>query len=76
MTQRQTGRYFDSQRRLAWYLRLLNLLHLFDLSFSGRRDHTALEFQGDSYTFGDIDARSNRLAQLLAQRGLKSGDRL
>lgn len=62
--------------RLAWYLRLLNLLHLFDLSFVGRRDHTALEFQGDSYTFGDIDARSNRLAQLLAQRGLKSGDRL
>ena len=54
----------------------MNLLHLFDLSFIGRRDHTALEFQGNSYTFGDIDARSNRLAQLLAQRGLKSGDRL
>ncbi len=54
----------------------MNLLHLFDLSFIGRRDHTALEFQGDSYTFGDMDARSNRLAQLLAERGLKSGDRL
>lgn len=54
----------------------MNLLHLFDLSFIGRRDATALEFQGASHTFGDIDARSNRLAQLLAQRGLKTGDRL
>jgi malonyl-CoA/methylmalonyl-CoA synthetase len=54
----------------------LNLLHLFDLSFAGRRDHTALEFEGVTYTFGDIDARSNRLAHLLAQRGLKTGDRL
>ena len=41
-----------------------------------RRDHPALEFQGATYTFGDIDARSNRLAQLLASRGLKTGDRL
>jgi malonyl-CoA/methylmalonyl-CoA synthetase len=54
----------------------LNLLHLFDISFVGRRDHAALEFQGASYTFGDIDARSNRLALLLTERGLKSGDRL
>jgi malonyl-CoA/methylmalonyl-CoA synthetase len=54
----------------------LNLTQLFDLSFHGRRDQTALEFQGASYTFGDIDARSNRLAQLLALRGLKTGDRL
>ena len=44
----------------------MNLTHLFDLSFIGRRDRVALEFQGASYTFGDIDARSNRLAQLLA----------
>ncbi|MGA2879666.1 MAG: AMP-binding protein [Bryobacteraceae bacterium] len=54
----------------------MNLLHLFDLSFIGRRDRPALEFEGVSYTFGDIDERSNRLAGLLAQRGLKSGDRL
>jgi malonyl-CoA/methylmalonyl-CoA synthetase len=54
----------------------MNLTHLFDLSFTGRRDDAALEFQGVTYTFGDIDARSNRLAQLLAQRGLKKGDRL
>lgn len=54
----------------------LNLLHLFDLSFAGRREHTALEFEGSTFTFGDIDARSNRLAVLLSQRGLRSGDRL
>lgn len=54
----------------------LNLLHLFDLSFAGRRDDAALEFQGATYTFGDVDGRSNRLAQLLAKRGLRAGDRL
>jgi len=54
----------------------LNLLHLFDASLLGRSDAVALEFQGASYTFGDLDARSNRLAHLLAQRGLKTGDRL
>jgi malonyl-CoA/methylmalonyl-CoA synthetase len=54
----------------------MNLSHLFDLSLIGRRDSAALEFQEAVYTFGDIDARSNRLAQLLAQRGLKHGDRL
>ncbi len=54
----------------------MNLLHLFDLSFLGRRDDIALEFQGATFTFADIDARSNRAALLLAGRGLKSGDRL
>jgi malonyl-CoA/methylmalonyl-CoA synthetase len=54
----------------------LNLAQLFDLSLLGRRDTSALEYQGVTYTFGDIDARSNRLAQLLAQRGLHPGDRL
>ena len=54
----------------------LNLAQLFDLSLLGRRDTPALEYQGVTYTFGDIDARSNRRAQLLAQRGLHPGDRL
>lgn len=58
------------------YLQVLNLIHLFDVSLTARREQAALEFQGDTYTFGDIDARSNRLAQLLASRGLKTGDRL
>lgn len=54
----------------------MTLTNLFDLSLIGRRDAVGLEFEGATYTFGDIDARSNRLAHLLAQRCLKPGDRL
>lgn len=54
----------------------MNLNQLFDLSFIGRRDQPALEFQGVSSTFGEVDARSNRLAQLLISRGIERGDRL
>lgn len=54
----------------------MNLTNLFDLSFQNRRNEAALEFRGQQFTFGDIDARSNRMAQLLAKRGLRSGDRL
>ena len=54
----------------------MNLTHLFDLSLIARRDTPALEFQGATYTFADIEARSNRLAQLLASRGITKGDRL
>jgi len=54
----------------------VNLTHLFDPSLIGRRDTVALEFAGTEFTFGEIDARSNRLAHLLTRRGLKTGDRL
>ncbi|MEO8126457.1 MAG: AMP-binding protein [Bryobacteraceae bacterium] len=54
----------------------MNLNHLFDLSLVGRREKPALEFRGATYSFGEIDARSNRLAQLFLQRGLCKGDRL
>ena len=54
----------------------MNLNHLFDLSLLARRDTVALEFRNATYTFGDIDARGNRLAHLLASRGLTKGDRL
>ena len=54
----------------------MNLAQLFDLSFTGRREEAALEFEGRTFTFGEIDARSNRLAHLLAGRGLRTGDRL
>ena len=54
----------------------MNLTHLFDLSLIGRRDRTALEFAGVTYTFGDLERRSNRLAHLFANRGLRAGDRL
>ena len=54
----------------------MTLLELFDPSLHGRRDTVALEFQSAMYTFGDLDARSNRLAQLFLARGMKPGDRL
>lgn len=54
----------------------MTLSNLFDLSFRGRRDVVGLEFGGRSYTFGEIDARSNRLAQLFLRNGLSKGDRL
>jgi len=54
----------------------MNLCQLFDLSLRGRKDAIGLEFQGARYTFGEIDARSNRLAQLLIARGFVPGDRL
>ena len=54
----------------------MNLTQLFDLSFVGRRDVVALEFAGSTFTFGEIDARSNRMAALFTARGLERGDRL
>ena len=54
----------------------MTLTQLFDLSLRGRRDHPALEFEGVTYTFGEIEMRSNRMAQYLLSRGLKAGDRL
>jgi malonyl-CoA/methylmalonyl-CoA synthetase len=54
----------------------VNLTHLFDLSLVGRRDSPALEFGGRTFTFGEIDSRSNRMAQLLMARGFQAGDRL
>jgi malonyl-CoA/methylmalonyl-CoA synthetase len=54
----------------------MTLPELFDRLFVTRRDDTGLEFRGETFTFGEIDARSNRLASLLASRGLRQGDRL
>jgi malonyl-CoA/methylmalonyl-CoA synthetase len=54
----------------------VHLLHLFDLSLSGRRDEPALEFGGRTFTFGEIDERSNRVANALVARGFVKGDRL
>src|SRR5271165_14585 len=54
----------------------MNLPQLFDLSLIGRREAEAIEFLGRTYTFGDIDHRSNRLAQLFQARGIEQGDRL
>jgi malonyl-CoA/methylmalonyl-CoA synthetase len=54
----------------------MNLLHLFDLSLTARAGEPALEWEGKTYTFGDIDRRSNRLAHALSARGFTKGDRL
>ncbi len=59
----------------------MSLLDLFDLSLIGRRDVPALEFEDvagtvSALTFGDLDARSNRLATLLQARGVDRGTRL
>jgi malonyl-CoA/methylmalonyl-CoA synthetase len=54
----------------------MTLTDLFDLSFKGRRDTVALEFRDRTYTFGELDSRSNRLAQLFLKKGLATGDRL
>ena len=54
----------------------MNLLHMFDLSLKGRRDIPGVEFARCIYTFGEVEARSNRMAQMLIARGLKAGDRL
>ena len=54
----------------------MNLTQLFDHSLRAQADAPALEFQGRSFTFGEIENRSNRMAQYLLRRGLRTGDRL
>ena len=53
----------------------MNLIHLFDLSLAGRKNKSALEFGNETFTFGDIDMRSNRMANLLISEGFVAGDR-
>ena len=54
----------------------MNLLHLFDQSLVARRENAALEWQGRAFTFGELEARSNRVAHALIDRGFRKGDRL
>ena len=58
----------------------MQLGDLFDLSLLGRRDRVALEYDAPdgirTLTFGELDARANRMAHALAARGLSRGDRL
>ena len=54
----------------------MNLLHLFDLSLVGRRNQTALEFDGRECTFGEIDQRSSCMAEALRLRGIEAGNRV
>lgn len=54
----------------------MNLRNWFDQTFASRPNTPALEWNGSTYTFGEIDARSNRMARALAARGLVKGDRV
>lgn len=59
----------------------MSLLDLYDLSLRGRRDVSALDVDDPAgatrtLTFGELDARSNRMARVLAARGVSAGDRL
>ncbi len=59
----------------------MQLLDLFDHSLLARHDRVALEVPDDTgalstVTFGELETRSNRMARLLAARGMRTGDRL
>lgn len=59
----------------------MSLLGLFDRALCGRADSMALSFEDalgatTALTFGDLEARSNRLAAELRARGIGAGDRV
>ena len=59
----------------------MSLPALYEESLRRRRERAAVEYDlpgggTASLTFGELDARSNRLAHVLVARGLKQGDRL
>lgn len=59
----------------------MQLTDIFDLSLRGRASAEAIEYDCANgktarLSFGELDARSNRLARLLTGRGLVRGDRL
>jgi malonyl-CoA/methylmalonyl-CoA synthetase len=54
----------------------MSLIELLDVSLRGRPDAIGLEYDRRTYTFGELESRSNRLAQFLIAEGFKPGDRL
>lgn len=54
----------------------MNLNDLFDLTLKGCAKQGALEFQGSSLTFQDLDVRSNQWANHLRESGFERADRL
>lgn len=54
----------------------MNLMNLFDISLKGKKDYVGIEFQQQSFSFGQIDQRSNQVANFLIQTGFVPGDRL
>ncbi len=54
----------------------MNLSELFRPSLKGRRGAIGLEFQDQTYTFGELDSRSDCVADWLLRNGFDRGDRL
>lgn len=54
----------------------MTLPELFSPTFRSRADASALEVGNATYTFGDLDRRSNHVAQFLLANGFRAGDRL
>jgi len=55
----------------------VNLIELFQPSLKGRREKPALIYGEQTYTFGDLDAKSDAIAWALKKRfNIRKGDRL
>lgn len=54
----------------------MTLPQLFDLSLALGPGQPALDWQGRTFTFGEIDRRASRMTSVLLARGLRAGDRL
>lgn len=54
----------------------MHLMNLFDVSLQGKKEAIGLVFNQQSFSFGQIDQRSNQVANLLIQEGFEPGDRL
>ena len=54
----------------------MNLLDRFDRSLNGRAGEIGLEWERREFTFAEMEARSNRVANAMRARGFRKGDRL
>jgi malonyl-CoA/methylmalonyl-CoA synthetase len=54
----------------------MNLMNLFDISLKGKKEYVGLEFNQQSFSFGQLDQRSNQVANLFIQNGFLPGDRI
>jgi malonyl-CoA/methylmalonyl-CoA synthetase len=54
----------------------MNIISLFNHSLINKKDKVALTYHQATYTFGELDSRSNQMANILKKKGLAMGDRL
>ena len=52
------------------------LHHIVDRSAGGDPHKAAFRFDGDSLSYGDLRDRANGLAEVLAEKGVRPGDRV